>query len=454
MPDTRTAAQAGTHAGTTTGAQAGTSASKNVFVIALDAFTRRQLESLQIASECVFHRMLSDEVLAGGEHGYDIDAMLRVGERQLEEFEGDVDAVIAYRDFPESTIQPLLARKAGVPTASLEAVLKCEHKYWSRLEQRRAIPDHVPRFVRFDPFDEDPRAAIDLDYPFWMKPVKSFASHLGFRIRDEADFRRALGETRMHIRRLNGPFDRLLELAELPAEVGGVGQTWCMAEQIIGGHQVTLEGCVFKGHPYPFGVVDSVRVPESSVFARYQYPSKLPGSVQERMSELTQRLVTQLGYDNAPFNIEFYWDEPADRIWLLEINPRIALHHADIFEKVDGLSNYAMAVDVALGREPSFPRTGGEHTCAATFFLREFEDAFVTRVPSVEQLQRIEVDNPGTFIELRAKEGQRLSQMAEQDAYSYALALVYVGADDEEQLEAKYHRIVEELDIGLSRATP
>ncbi len=427
--------------------------SKNVFVIALDAFTRRQLESLQIASKCHFHRLLSDEVLAGGERGYDIDAMLREGEAQLAELAGTVDAVIAYRDFPESTIQPLLARAAGVPTATLEAVLKCEHKYWSRLEQRRAIPEHVPRFVRFDPFAENPRADIELEYPFWMKPVKSFASHLGFRIRDDADFQRALAETRMHIRRLTGPFDRLLELAELPPEVGGVGQTWCLAEQIIGGHQVTLEGCVFRGRPYTFGVVDSVRVPGSSVFARYQYPSQLPAAVQERMSELAQRLVTQLGYDDAPFNIEFYWDETADQIWLLEINPRIALHHADIFEKVDGLSNYAMAVDVALGREPSFPRAGGAHACAATFFLREFEDAFVTRVPSVEELQRIEAENPGTFIELRAKEGQRLSQMMEQDAYSFALALVYVGGENEAELEAKYQRIVDELDIGLSRAT-
>ena len=426
---------------------------KNVFVIALDSFNRRKLESLQIASECTFHRLLSDEVLKGGDQGYDIDAMLREGERQLKEFEGSIDAVIAYRDFPESTVQPLLAQKAGVPTASLEAVLKCEHKYWSRLAQKRCIPDHVPDFVRFDPFDADPFSAITLDVPFWMKPVKSFASHLGFRIHDDADFRRALAETRMYIRRLSGPFDRLLELADLPAEVGGVGQTWCLAEQIIGGHQCTLEGCVFNGRPYTFGVVDSVRVAGSSSFARYQYPSQLPATVQKRMSELAERLVTHLGYDNAPFNIEFYWDEAEDQIWLLEINPRIALHHADIFEKVDGLSNYAMAVDVALGVEPSFPREGGEYGCAATFFLREFEDAFVTRAPSVEELQRIEERNPGCFIELRVREGQRLSQMMEQDAYSYALALIYVGGADEAEIEAKYNQIVEELDIGLSRAT-
>ena len=59
-------------------------------------------------------------------------------------------------------------------------MLKCEHKYWSRPEQSRSIP----RFNAFDPFDEDPFSSIDIDFPFWIKPVKAFSSQPAFRVDD------------------------------------------------------------------------------------------------------------------------------------------------------------------------------------------------------------------------------------------------------------------------------
>lgn len=425
---------------------------KNVFVIALDTPNRRKLEGLRVARECSFHRLLSDEALSGGA-GYDIERMLREGEEDLRRFGGSVDAILAYRDFPESTIQPILAQRLGVPSASLEAVLKCEHKHWSRVEQKKVVPEHVPRFVRFHPFDADPRAQIDIPYPFWMKPVKSFASHLGFKVDNDASFERALNETRKHVKRLSEPFDRVLERVDLPLEVGEVGQVYCLAEEIIGGHQCTLEGCRSGGETFVLGVVDSIRVAGGSSFQRYQYPSGLPAGVQARMRKVAQKVVEQLEYDDACFNVEFFWSEPDDRLWLLEINPRIALHHADLFEKVDGYSNYEMAVEVGLGRAPTMARGEREFACAATCFVRELEDAVVTRVPSEQTVREIEERIPGTRIELRVKEGQRLSDLAEQDAYSYALALVYVGGRDEEDLQQRYAQVVRDLDIGLDRRT-
>lgn len=427
---------------------------KNVFVIALDQFNRNKLEALRVASQCRFHRLIRDDELLAGTAGYDVDEMIRQGERELRGFAGTVDAVIAYRDFPESTIQPVLASGAGVPTASLEAVLKCEHKFWSRREQQKAVPDHVPRFERFHPFDNDARSQISLPYPFWMKPVKSFASHLGFKVSSDEDFERAIRETRAHIRRLAEPFDRILELAELPADTVRVGEVYCLAEQIIGGWQCTLEGCRVGGKTTTLGIVDSIRVPGGSSFLRYQYPSRLPIAVQRRMSAITEKVVEQFGYDNACFNVEFFWDEAHDQIWLLEVNPRIALHHADLFEKVDGYSNYEMAVEVALGREPSLTRDGGPFSMAATCFLRQFKDGYVTRVPSAQEVSAIEDDIDGTLIEVRAKPNKRLSELVEQDAYSYALALVYVGGRNEQELVDRFDEVVRRLDIRVSDDAP
>src|SRR5690606_20339855 len=64
---------------------------------------------------------------------------------QLDEFPGPIDAIVSYWDFPSSVLHVLLCEHYGLPGPSLESVVKCEHKYWSRLEQRESI-DEYPLF--------------------------------------------------------------------------------------------------------------------------------------------------------------------------------------------------------------------------------------------------------------------------------------------------------------------
>ena len=64
-------------------------------------------------------------------------------------FDGRIDAIVGYWDFPVSTLVPILGERYGIRSTSLESVVKCEHKYWSRLEQQKVIDRH-PRFGRVD----------------------------------------------------------------------------------------------------------------------------------------------------------------------------------------------------------------------------------------------------------------------------------------------------------------
>src|SRR5690625_2339482 len=59
---------------------------------------------------------------------------------------------------PVTDMVPILSRSLGLPSPKLESVLKCEHKYWGRLQQQRAIPEAVPAFQPVDSFDP---ASID-----------------------------------------------------------------------------------------------------------------------------------------------------------------------------------------------------------------------------------------------------------------------------------------------------
>ena len=419
---------------------------KNVFVIGLNDFHRAKLATVSHAGEYRFHGLLEEP---HRDEDYDIPAYLAAAEAELRAFDGPIDAVVGYMDFPVSTMLPILCERFGLRSASLESMLKCEHKYWSRLQQYEAVHGHAPRVAAVDPFDDDSVARIPFAYPYWLKPVKSSGSRLGFRVTDARALRRAIREIRAGIHALADPFNYVLGHADLPPEVAAIDGYHCVAEEIIGGRQCTLEGCVFEGEVLYHGIVDSIRAPNRVSFLRYEYPSRLPRAVQAEMMELGRRVLGHVGFDNAGFNIEFFWDRPRGKIWLVEINTRVAQHHSDLFEKVDGVTNHEAPIQVALGRRPRMPHREGAFRRAATFFLRRYRDALVTAVPDPADIAAIERDIPGTVIHLQVEPGMRLSHLFEQDSYSYALALIYLGADSERELLQRYRQVVERLHFGL-----
>lgn len=423
---------------------------KNIFVIGLNDFNLEKLQNIRHAGEYRFHPLLTLEDVLEQEE-YDIQGILSKAESQLKGFSGSVDGIIHYIDFPVSTTVPLLCRKFGLPSASFEAVLKCEHKYWSRLEQQKVVPSNIPEFACFDPFDDDALGKIGLEYPFWIKPIKSFSSYLGYRIGSAQEFYDACQAIRDNIGRFEGPFNHLLELADLPKEVSDIGGGMCIAESIISGRQCTLECYMYNGRLYTYGVVDSIREANRTSFSRYQYPSKLPKRVQKRMHRLAQQIMTHIGYDGAPFNIEFFWDEMNNHIWLLEINPRISASHCELFEKVDGVSSHDIAVELALGNRPQPLQRVGEFNCAAKFFLRQFEDAYVEAVPDEATVRLLEEELPGTTIQIQVQPGMWLSELMDQDSYSFALAIMWIGGRHQRDLLKKYNRCVRALRFRFAK---
>ncbi|HKJ70219.1 MAG TPA: ATP-grasp domain-containing protein [Gammaproteobacteria bacterium] len=416
--------------------------SDQVFVIGPDPFNRERLERIAEQAGVTVHPLLRYEDVRG--ERYPLDDLLARAEAQLRAADSPPDALAGFWDFPVSDMVPILCRRLGLRGPSLEAVVRCEDKYWSRLEQRKVIPDCVPRFARFDPFADDPRAQIELDFPFWIKPIKAWRSQLGFHIRDEAGLREAVTVIRAHIERLSEPFNELLAHLDLPLGIPGGEGGFCIAEEIIGGHQCTLEGYSLDGEVTIYGIVDSIRYANETTFSRYQYPSHLPQGVQARLIAKAEAVVAFLGLDNTTFNIEFFYDDKRDRTWLLEINPRISQSHSDLFEKVDGYSNLRILMDVARGRIPQRRPGAGEAACAAKYFLRRFEDARVAAVPGPEDIARLRQAVPGAEVEIEVAPGMRLSDLADQDSYSYELGFVFVGADDQRQLLERI-RLCEEL---------
>ena len=421
----------------------------NVYVLGLDEQNRHLLDELAATSgRYRFHPLLDHSEIRGVDEFAPREWLDRC-RRILEAAPGSVDAIVSFWDFPVTEMAAILCAERGLPAPSLESILRCQHKYWSRLIQREVVPNSTPPFAAFDPFDDAAVHSLEMEYPYWVKPVRSFRSHLGFRIGSEAAIDDAISELRSGIERIGEPFEWILDQAAVPENIAAFGPNACIAEGLIGGHQCTIEGWAHRSSVRTYGVVDSIRAPNRSTFTRYQYPSRLPEAVQDEMAEVATAVVAATGYDNGAFNVEFFHDPDTGRTWLLEINCRVSQSHSDLFAKVDGTTNLAVMVDLALGEEPQINRGEGEYACAAKFFLRCWHDATVVSVPGPDQIAEVERAVPGTTIQLQIDEGDRLSDLPDQDSYSYELGEVRVGADSDADLRHKFEACERGLGIVL-----
>lgn len=424
---------------------------KNIFVLGLDEANLPTLESVPDSDAYRFHPLLSVSDLQQGEVSV-ADLMSRAREI-LDAHEGSIDAIVGYWDFPVSTLVPMLGSEYGTRTTSLESVVKCEHKYWSRLEQQKVI-DEYPAFGRVDLDSADPQPPDGVNFPMWLKPALAYSSELAYGVPDMAAFRTAVEKIKEGIGRVGRPFNSVLELLDLPPEMAGVGGQVCLAEEAMTGIQVAVEGFVYDGEVAVYGVLDSINYPGSSCFLRHQYPSTLPPPVIRKLHEVSERTMRQIGMDSATFSIEYFYDPKTSDISLLEINPRHSQSHAELFDYVDGAPNHHRMISLALGNDPALPSGQGPYRMAAKWYYRWFGEGTVHKVPTPDELVAIERAIPGVRIDVVPAEGQKLSSVSQQDSYSYEIAHIFTGADDEEGLRSKFDQCVAALGLTFDDTAP
>ncbi|MET7929878.1 ATP-grasp domain-containing protein [Streptomyces sp. NPDC005349] len=418
----------------------------NVFVVGLDDANLSALHAACGAEEVRFHRLLTIQELQDGEVA--VPDLLERARYVLNGFDGPIDAIVGYWDFPISTLVALLGKEYGTRATSLESVVKCEHKYWSRLEQQKVVTEY-PRFGRVDLEATDPQPPDDVRFPMWLKPALSYSSELAYGVGDMAEFRASVDLIREGIHRVGRPFEYILDQLELPQEMGGVGGQVCLAEETLKGVQVAVEGYEHNGEVTVYGILDSINYPESTSFLRHQYPSALPEPVQQRLREVSARVMRRIGWKGATFSIEFFYDPATDEIAILEINPRHSQSHAELFAYVDGVPNHHCMLALALGREPAMPFRRGPYALAAKWYYRWFTDGVVHEVPSPGELARIEEAIPGVRIDVVPDEAQHLSDIGQQDSYSYEVAHIFTGGADEHELREKYDSCVAALRLAF-----
>jgi hypothetical protein len=346
-----------------------------------------------------------------------------------------LDGVIGTHDGPENIVAAIFAKELGLHGPDPERAFVCEHKYYSREAQKKIVPFAVPDFQHLS-IDSLKQNDVTLSFPFFVKPVKSAFSMMAGPIDDFKTLEAFLPKVRKHLAQSLPAFNNLLRkytTLELDAN-------FLIAEQILEGEQVTVEGFSWNRKVSIMGITDSIMYPGTMSFQRFDYPSKLPIRVQQRMEDIAKALIEGIGLDYTVFNIEMFFHRDTDAIHIIEINPRMAYQFADMFEKVDGINTYALQLHLSQGKQPQFKKRNGHFGVAASFVLRLFEDKKVRRIPTQEEIAEIRTKFPDSLIIIKVKEGSLLSDVS-QDEKSYRYAIINLGGRNWENLHDRFEEL-------------
>jgi hypothetical protein len=361
-----------------------------------------------------------------------------------------LQGVIATDDYPAAFVASLLAVDRGLPGPAPESVLLCQHKYYSRIAQRRSIAEVVPPFSLIPLNGSNGFKTPPLPFPFFVKPVKGVLSILSEPVSSRKELQIFLRKARRRLPSFARPFDRLMREAGLNESYPIGGQN-LIAEGILQGLQVTLEGYVFQGKVFLIDFVDSIFYPGTHSFQRFERPTKLPSLIQKRMFRWAERFLQSIGFDNSLFNFEFLYDPRKKTVRLLEVNSRMAHQFAGMMEAVHGTNPYEILVDLALGRRPRFRRMKGKEHAAASFVLRKFEDREVKSVPTVADLLEVQRLFPGVEVEILVKPQHRLSDFFRQDEISYRYAIINLSAPNKKELFRRFKECEKRLPFAFSQ---
>lgn len=334
------------------------------------------------------------------------------------------DGVVGTKD-SSALLAALLAERRGLHGPSAQALIACQHKPTSRAIQQHVAPEATPRFALLDP-----RAPFEapFDVPFFVKPVVGRLSQNAYRIDDP---RELLG---LHeIDRYTARYADIAALAGAdPADAHGF-----LAEELLSGAEVTLEGYVHRERVTTIGVTDSIKYPGTLSFERFEYPSALSDERLAELHDVAARVVPALGFDGGFFNVEFFVPD-AGPARIIEVNARLASQFAPLVLGLHGRSTYDALFELALGEDPAWEARRPEGV-GVSYCLRVFEDAFVEAVP-----------DPDPDVELLVRPGLHLSDQGVNDAQSYRLAILFGFGETREEAVARCRERANALSFRLA----
>ncbi len=362
----------------------------------------------------------------------------RYADKLVKKYRGRIDGVISNNEQFGALIAAVVAQRLGLPGTDPAVVIAAQHKYYARCLQQKIVPEATPRFSVF-PYQMKTAAEVGMPFPLYVKPVKATYSVLARRVDNFAELQSHLRFNPLEtliIRKLVKPFNDLMA-RHTPFTIDA---HHLIAEEVMEGVQVNIDGYVYNGKVHVLGIVDEVMYPGTQAFARFEYPSRLPPEVLARMTALTEKLFTGIDYGHGFFNVELIYEPGTGRIQIIEINPRMASQIVNLYRRVDGYDPHEVLIDLALGNAPRVAQGEGEFGAAASFVFRRFDGRAVTRVPGRAQIASVTKRYPDARLMLYLKRGASLAREMKWLG-SHRYAVLNLGGASAEDLHQRYQEI-------------
>jgi hypothetical protein len=300
---------------------------------------------------------------------------------------------------------------------------------------QQVCPDATPWYADLDAAYGGP-IPPGLPYPSFVKPVKAAFSVLARRVGSHAELTahtRFGRRERWVIRQLVEPFERVAR-ARLP-QAGTAHRM--MLEEPIAAAQYNLDGWVQGRELHVLGVVDSLMVPGTQAFMRFELPSRLPAGVREQAARVARAFLAAVGFDHGFFNMEFFHDARSGRLSVIEFNPRLASQFGDLYRRVTGRDPHAMALALAIGEDPrAEPATAPTAGAAASFVYRAFAPAQVPPMPTPAQQRSLHRAFPDALLFLMPKSGRGLARDFKWLG-SHRYGILHLGGRDADDLRRR-----------------
>ena len=331
----------------------------------------------------------------------------------------------------------MVAEELGLPGATPQSVLAVQHKLYARQVLQRVAPEANVAYAALDVrYGQDIPAG--LAYPAFAKPVKAAFSVLAREVRSRAELQAHTRFGRRElwvIRRLVEPFERVLQ-ARLP-EAGTAHRLMLEEPLPLSTPQYNLDGWVAGGQIHQLGVVDAIMYPGTQAFMRWEHPSRLAVTVQQRALAVAQKFLAAIGYTHGFFNMEFFHDPATDRLAVIEFNPRLASQFADLYRRVQGRDAHAMSLALALGDDPAAaPRSEPTAGAAASQVYRCFDPAARVAMPGPAQQAALARAYPDALLFCYPKNGHALARDFKWLG-SHRYGIVHLGGRDAVELRER-----------------
>ncbi|MBD2605293.1 hypothetical protein H6G81_12285 [Scytonema hofmannii FACHB-248] len=358
------------------------------------------------------------------------------------------DGVVGTNDLP-SLVASILAERLHLRGPSPESIVRTQNKYLSRLSQREIVPECTPKFQLGSEIQRD--EDVTLSFPLFTKPVLSKVSRYSFYIENYASLQKILSQASSVLNTQNErycwSFEEMMTFGLVnPMEMPSATSMIC--EELLYGDHITVDGWISDGKVGFFGNTLCVFLPNKISFDRFDFPFHCSALLEDKIYQISERVIKGVGLNNTLFNIEMKVREEDCTVSIIEINTRLSMQFVFLIEKVTGMNPLARLIQVALGEDivDTLEENLVLQKYASSCVLRRTADAIVTEIPTKSYIDELESRFPNTQITSLIPPGRKLSDYP-QDAFTYRYAFVNIARDSLNEILSELQEIKQMLNF-------